>query len=70
MAEQVTKKSNKTDIVDAIVQDVELTVEQVEEATKEAAESAGRALSRVVKRKEEPTSGPLVQDQPFKGPGQ
>jgi hypothetical protein len=71
MAKRVTKKSPKTEIVDAVVQDAELTVEQAEEAAIEAAELAGRALSKVVKPKEvAPGSGPLVQDRRFKVPGQ
>jgi hypothetical protein len=71
MAKRDTKKPPKTDIVDAVVQDIELTVEQVEEGTKEAAESAGRALRKIVKPKEAaPGSEPLVQDRRFKVPGE
>ena len=71
MAKRPTKRAPKTDIVDAVVQDVELTVEQVEEAAKEAAESAGRVLRKVVKPKDvAPGAEPLVQDRRFKVPGE
>jgi hypothetical protein len=69
MSKRRVGKSPKTDIFDAVVQDVELTVEQVEDAAEEAAKAAGRALSEVVKPKDvEPGSAPLVEDPRFKIP--
>jgi hypothetical protein len=69
MSNRRARKSPKTDLFDAVVQDVELTVEQAEEAAKEAAKAAGRALTGVVKPKDlEPGSAPLVEDPRFKLP--
>ncbi|HUN57121.1 MAG TPA: hypothetical protein VMU41_03345 [Candidatus Binataceae bacterium] len=71
MAKRSRKKLPKTDIIDAVVQDAELTVEQVETVVKEAAESAGRALTKVIKPKEmAPGSAPLAEDQRFKVPSE
>jgi hypothetical protein len=64
-----SKKSPRTDIIDAVVQDVELTIEQAGQAGKEAAKAAGRALTKVVKSKDlAPDAAPLVQDRRFKLP--
>ena len=70
MTKRATRKPSKTDIADAVIQDIELTVEQVEEGTKAAAESARRALRKIVKPKEmAPGSEPVVQDRRFKVSG-
>jgi hypothetical protein len=69
MAKRTRKKSPRTDFIDAVVQDIELTVEQAEAAAKEAAESAAHAITKVVKPKDiEPGSAPLLPDPRFKPP--
>jgi len=69
MSKRPPKKPGKTDLIDAVVQDIELTVEQAEEAIKEAAEAAGGALTKVVKPKDlAPGSADFAPDQRFKIP--
>jgi hypothetical protein len=69
MRKRSTSKPPKTDIFDAVVQDVELTVEQVAESAKESVEGAAKALTRMVKRKDPaPSTGRLVTDRRVKPP--
>ena len=42
-------KSTKTDMVDAVIQDVELTVEEAAEAARKSMKKAADALAKVVK---------------------
>ena len=63
MSKRRSKKPPKTDIIDAVLQDIELTTVQTEEKIKRAAESAGRTLTKVVTPKDnEPDGGQLMPD--------
>jgi hypothetical protein len=63
MSKRRSKKPPKTDIIDAALQDIELTTVQAGEKLKKAAESAGRALTTVVTPKDnEPGGGQLMPD--------
>ena len=52
MRKRSTIKPAKTDIFDAVVQDVELTVEQAARSAKESVAGAAKALTRVIKPKD------------------
>jgi hypothetical protein len=58
MRKRSTGKSTKTDVVGAVIQDVELTVEETAEAARRSVKKAADALAQVVKSKKRASSGP------------
>jgi hypothetical protein len=54
MRKRSSRKTPKTDIIDAVVQDIELTVEQAAEAARGSVKGAAGTLAKVVKPKESP----------------
>ncbi len=58
MRKRSTSKPPKTDVFDAVVQDVELTVEQAARSAKESVEGAAKALSKVFKPKDPAPDAP------------